>query len=62
VLQPAEVNTAFPAAALPPLEGVVLVIDVDEESVDDAAVVEGRDDPPTVTVCSTVWGGLPSDV
>jgi hypothetical protein len=57
--QPLEANTAFPEAALPPLGVVpVLVEPVVGVEVD----VEAEDVDPTVTVCTTTDGPLPSDV
>jgi hypothetical protein len=63
VAQPLEAKTDRPAAAFPPPEDVVLAVVVVEESVDDAeVVVGGLAVEPTVTVCTTVVGGLPSEV
>ena len=53
-VQPLEVKSALPAAtAAPPEDDVVVGV---------VEVVVGVDVEPTVTVCTTVAGGFPSDV
>src|SRR5579884_139029 len=61
--QPFAAKTAFPAAALPPPDGAVVVPPevVPEEVVVPAEVVPAAVEP-TVTVWTTVEGGLPSEV